>query len=168
VAGKRYRFDAVESLRRAQRWRAELAVCRARESMERASAELATAQQALLAHRRSVPLSPADSTFTSVLELQASALYERRHAETSELLCGRLAQRKHALAISSAALKMAQAALEHTLAKVRVVERDRLRVQRARLRERDACDQAELEEQCAIERGVRSMISRFSVRGRFR
>jgi hypothetical protein len=144
---KRYRWHALESLRRVQRARAETELASARTRLGAAAELCSRAEQALLAHRANTPQRPADSNATSALELQRSAAYSEHHRRAARELSARLAQAQREQAGAEADLARAQRALALANADKLVIERDRLRVEGERLRASDAREQAELDDQ---------------------
>ena len=143
---KRYRWHALEGLRRAQRARAEIAARSARTRLTAMQEVRSRAEQALLAHRANARHSPADSNATSALELQHSAAYSDQHRRITRELAARLGQAQAEFAGAEAELARAEQALAQASADKLVIERDRLRFEGQRLRARDAREQAELDE----------------------
>lgn len=144
---KRYRWHALESLRRAQRARAETEVASARSRLNAAQEVRSSADQALLAHSANTPRTPADSNSTSALELQQSAAYSQQHRHVTRELTARLAQAQRDVAGAEGDFARAQQALARASADKLVIERDRLRFEGERLRARDAREQAEVDDQ---------------------
>jgi hypothetical protein len=144
---KRYRWHALESLRRAQRVKRESEVTAARSRLAAAEDARSHAEQALHAHHANSPPSPADSSSTSALELQRSAAYSQHHRQAILALSARLADAQHEASRRQSELEHAQLALARASADKLVIERDRLRFEGERLRARDARDQTELEDQ---------------------
>ena len=144
---KRYRWHALEELRRAQHARAESALAAARHRLTAVQEVCSRAEQALLAHRANTPPPPADSSATSALELQQSAAYSAQHRRIARDLAARLGQAQAEVASAEAALASARQALAQASADKLVIERDRLRFEGQRLRARDAREQAELDSQ---------------------
>ena len=144
---KRYRWHALEDLRRAQRARAESALAAARRRLTAMQEVCFRAEEALLAHRANTPPPPSDSNSTSALELQRSAAYSEQHRRITRELAARLGQARAELASAEAELASAERALAQASAAKLVIERDRLRFEGQRLRARDAREQAELDGQ---------------------
>jgi hypothetical protein len=142
---KRYRWHALEELRRAQHARAESALAAARHRLTAVQEVCSRAERALLAHRANTPAAPADSNATSALELQQSAAHSDHHRRIARGLATRLGQTRAELAEAEAQLASAERALAQADANKLVIERDRLRFEGRRLRERDAREQAELD-----------------------
>jgi hypothetical protein len=143
---KRYRWHALEALRRAQRARAESAFASARARLTAVQEVRSRAERALLAHQASTPPAPADSNFTSVLELQHGAAYSEQHRRTARELSALLGQAQAELAAAEAELARAERAVARASADKLVIERDRLRFEGEQLRARDAREQAELDD----------------------
>jgi hypothetical protein len=144
---KRYRWHALEDLRRAQRARAEGALASALSRLNAVQEVCSRAEQALLAHRANTPPPPADSNATSALALQQSAAYSEQHRRVTRELAARLGQAQADVAGAKAELTSAERALAQASADKLVIERDRLRFEGQRLRARDAREQAELDGQ---------------------
>jgi hypothetical protein len=143
---KRYRWHALEALRRAQRARAEIAVASARTQLTAVQEVRSRAERALLAHRANAPPPPADSNATNALELQYSAASSERHRRITRELAARLGQAQAEFAGVEAELARAEQALAQASADKLVIERDRLRFEGQRLRAVDAREQAELDD----------------------
>ena len=143
---KRYRWHALEGLRRAQRARAEIALASARGRLTAVQEVCSRAERALLAHREGAPPPPADSNSTSALELQHRAAYSEQHRRIARELAARLGQAQGELAGAEAGLARAEQALAQASADKLVIERDRLRFEGQQLRARDAREQAELDD----------------------
>lgn len=146
MASSRYPLEAVVSVRRGERMRAEGELANAQRLLARAEQTRAEAESALAAHTASAPAAEPErpGQRSSGLQLQRAAGFAERHARTARELRQGLARAQAACAEAAATVRKAQAALASAHGAEQVIERDQARFQQA---QRRAAERAEEDEQ---------------------
>jgi hypothetical protein len=146
VASSRYPLEAVVSVRRGERMRAEGELANAQRGLARAERARADAQSTLAAHAASAPAAEAEQPGrrSSGLQLQRAAAFAERHARTARELREAIARAQAACDEAAATLRNAQAALAAAHGAEQLIERDHARFQQA---QRRAAERAEEDEQ---------------------
>jgi hypothetical protein len=158
VSGKRYAWEAVESLRRGHKTAAEGALATAQRELAQAEGELERVELLLRAEREAGhAASLLAMSESSGLELQRAAAYAaRRESEHRELLAVR-ARAARCVSERRDALERAKHALAEAHGQERVIERDRERWQGEQRREREQRESHEVEERAATDRKGRGL-----------
>ena len=146
MASSRYPLDAVVSVRRGERMRAEGELASALGEQARAERARSEAAQALAAHEASAPAAEAErpGQRSSGLQLQRAAAFAERQARTARELRAKLARAESALIAAQEQVRRARAALASAHGAEQLIERDRTRFEQA---QRRAAERAEEDEQ---------------------
>jgi hypothetical protein len=131
--GPRYRWQAAETLRQAER--------------EAASQTLARAQRALADHQARAQAAGGELSSARALDLQRAAAFARRHAEVARTLSAALDRASGQVTALEAAVLREQAALASAHGGERAIASDRTRFERELRKQAEQREQGDLEEQ---------------------
>jgi hypothetical protein len=144
----RYRFQAAETLKQAERAAAALELAQTEHALAAAQKDAAEAQRALAAHAAAVPAEVAlDPGVARAFELQRAAAFAERHAETTRALRAELARIEAQAGLLEAAVLRSRSALARAHEGEQAIERDRERFARDQRKRSEHHEQRELEEQ---------------------
>jgi len=141
----RYRWQAAETLKQAQRASAALELAQAERALAQGVQDAAEAEHRLGEHVARAPATPVDRTMRA-FDLQLAAAHLARHAEQARALRAEVARAQAQVAALQAIVLQRRTALAAAHEGERAIERDRGRFERDQRKRAEQGEQRDIEE----------------------